>query len=66
MDRKTSIGIGLCSAVSSTMGLAGSSRGGIAGAVAWAVVGDSDTLGDDVVLVGVPDPLWACLQRRSH
>jgi hypothetical protein len=35
-------------------------------AFAWTVVGDSDTLGSYVVLVAVPDPLRARLQRRSH
>ena len=29
-------------------------------------VGDSDTLGTHLVLVGVPDQLRARLQRRSH
>ena len=66
MDRKTITRIGPCSAVASTIGLAGSGRGGMAGAVAWAVVGDSDTLGGYMLPVGVPDPLGARLQRRSH
>jgi hypothetical protein len=35
-------------------------------AFAWTVVGDSDTLGSYVVLVAVPGPLRARLQRRSH
>ena len=55
-----------CSAMSSTIGLAGSGPGGMAGAVAWAVVGDSEILGGCLVLVAVPDPLRGRLQRRSH
>jgi hypothetical protein len=66
MDRKTIGRLGPCSVVSRTVRLTASGRGGIAGAVAWAVVGDSDTLGGDVALAGVPDPLRARLQRGSH
>src|ERR1019366_10379518 len=50
----------------SMIGLAESGRGGMGGAFAWAVVGNSDTLGGYVALVGVPDPLRARLQRQTE